>query len=174
MENDNKILSNTFLNIVNVGLITHQFDWVQDFLTTHRNRILGDNETGDFYKLNRAAYLFATGQFETALETLPQSFPNIIYHLIARRLEIKIYYELQSDLLEFKLDAFKMYISRASRKFLSKELRERNADFANLLTQIIQSKPGDPNRKPRLLKRIGERVRAAERDWLIEKVNKMG
>jgi hypothetical protein len=174
VENDNKILSNTFLNIVNVGLITHQFDWVQDFLTTHRNRILGDNETVDFYKLNRAAYLFATGQFESALETLPQSFPNIIYHLITRRLEIKIYYELQSDLLEFKLDAFKMYISRASRKFLSKELRERNADFANLLTQIIQSKPGDPNRKPRLLKRIGERVRAAERDWLMEKVNKMG
>lgn len=173
LENDNKIPSSTFLNIVNVGLITRHFDWVRDFLDTHRNRILGDNETGDFYQLNRAAYLFATGHYEESLAILPPAFSNISYHLMSRRLEIKIYYELGSNLLEFKLDAFKMYISRASKKFLSKELRERNMDFANLLVQIIQSKPGDPNRKQRLIKRISERVWAAERDWLLEKVQQM-
>lgn len=172
-ENGNKIPSSTFLNIVNVGLITRHYDWVRDFLDTHRNRILGDNDTGDFYQLNRAAYLFATGHYEESLDILPSAFPNISYHLMSRRLEIKIYYELESNLLEFKLDAFKMYISWASKKFLSKELRERNMDFANLLAQILQSKPGDSNRKQRLIKRIGERVWAAERDWLLEKVRQM-
>lgn len=172
-ENENKIPSTSFLNIVNVGLITKHYDWVKNFLETHRTRILGDNEGGDFFQLNMAAYLFATGRYEEALEILPHSFPNIIYHLMARRLEIKIYYELHSDLLEFKLDAFKMYISRASKKFLTNAFRERNADFVNLLAQIIQSKPGDLNRRERLTKRINERVWVAERNWLLEKVQQM-
>ena len=172
-ENEYKIPSTTFLNLVNVGLLTRQFDWVGQFLETHRDRLLGDNVSGDFFHLNLAIYRFATGQYDAALDILPLTFPNIIYHLMARRLEIKIYYELRSDLLEFKLDAFKMYISRASKKFLSQELRERNADFANLLTQILQSHPGDTQRKERLSKRIRERVRAAERDWLLEKVQRM-
>lgn len=169
-ETDQKITPGAFLNLVNVGLLTRQYAWVRDFLASHREAILGDNETGDYYRLNYASYLFAIGEYEAALDSLPPAFSNISYQLIARRLEIKVFYELQSELLEFKLDAFKMYISRASRKFLSRELRGRNADFANLLAQILQSTPGDAGRKEQLLKRIRERVWAAERDWLLEKV----
>jgi hypothetical protein len=126
------------------------------------------------YRINRALYLFALQEFEQALEVLPEKVDEVVYHLMARRLEIKIYYETQSELLQYKLDAFKMYVSRASKKFLSDNLRKRNADFVNLLYQIMQSPPGDPARFERLLQRVETKKWAADRDWLLEKVRELG
>ncbi len=41
------------------------------------------------------------------------------YLFFGKRLELKALYELRSDLLDFKLDAFKMFLSRTSPKLLS-------------------------------------------------------
>ncbi|MCC6459901.1 MAG: hypothetical protein IT260_05505, partial [Saprospiraceae bacterium] len=92
----------------------------------------------------------------------------------ARRLEIKIYYEQASELLPYKVDAFKMFISRASQKFLSAQLRQRNADFANLVYQLMQTAPADRKRAERLLLRIQEKKWVADRDWLLEKARALG
>ena len=172
-DQQNKITPSTCLNLVSVALRVQNYDWVRDFLDSHQERIIGDNESRDFYRFNRACYLFATGQYEAALDHIPASSPYLDYHLMARRLEIKIYFETHSDLLSYKVDSFKMYISRASQKFLSQELRRKNADFVNLIVQIMQSTPGDENRAQRLSKRILEKTGVAEQDWLLLKVKEL-
>ncbi len=173
-ENNDKLSSSAVLNLVTTALIVGQTDWVNDFLNRHQYRIHGDNETLDFYRLNKACYLFAMEQFEDALEMIPPAFSYVDYQLVARRLEIKIYYELNSDLLPYKLDAFKMYISRASHKFLAPDIRRQNADFINLLLQISNSSPGDKNRSERLVKRVLQKKMCAEWRWLLEKARQLG
>lgn len=165
-----KLSPSSFISMVVAAIRVKEFDWLEQFLEIHQDKIIGDNESRDLYRMNKALYLFAMQQFEQALDLLPEKIDEVVYHLMARRLEIKIYYETQSELLQYKLDALKMYISRASKKFLSDNLRKRNADFVNLLYQIMQSPPGDSARSVRLRQRIEDKKWTADRDWLLEKV----
>jgi hypothetical protein len=81
--------------------------------------------------------------------------------LTAKRLEIKAYYELQDDLLSYKLDAFKVFLSRTSPKLLSDFQRKIHVEFVNLLIQICQSAPGDHKRSDVLIKCINEKNKLA-------------
>lgn len=168
-----KLSPSAVLNLVDVGIVVRNYDWVDGFLESHKNRILGDNETNDFYRTNKACYLFAIGKFEEALDYIPPASPFVDYHLIGRRLELRIYFELDSELLPYKIDAFKMYLSRSSHKFLSPALRERNGDFVNLLYQLNTLPPGDRNRASRVLRRIEQNKGVSDRNWLLEKARQL-
>lgn len=166
---DNKIPPSTFLNTSNSALRLREFQWAENFILTHKGRIAGDNENQDYYHLVLANLLFHKGAYQNALDILPQSFQEIAYYNLSRRLELKIYYELNSDLLPYKIDAFKMYLSRASQKVISMHIREQNASFVNLLFQLSNTTPGDTTRSQRLIQRIHAKQSIAERDWLLEK-----
>jgi len=167
---ENKISPSTFLNASNTALLLKEYEWAKQFILSHRGRIVGDNENQDYYHLTLANFLFHTGQLEQALDILPQSFHELAYHNLARRLELKIYYELDSDLLPYKIDAFKMYLSRASKKVISELVREQNTNFVNLLSQLYTTIKGDKTRAQRLVQRIQSKQSIAEREWLMEKV----
>lgn len=166
---ENKISPSTFLNASNIALRLKEYDWAKQFILSHRGRIVGDNENQDYYHLTLANFLFHTGQLEQALDILPQSFHELAYHNLARRLELKIYYELDSDLLPYKIDAFKMYLSRASKKVISALMREQNTNFVNLLSQLYTTVKGDKTRAQKLVQRIQSKQSIAEREWLMEK-----
>lgn len=172
-DSENKLLRSTFLNIVVIALKVRQFEWLHLFLEEYKFRIIGDNETFDLYRSGMANYLFALKKYAQSLDFIPASSHYVDYHLLGRRLELKIYYETESDLLIYKLNAFKMYISRASKKFLSDALRRRHLNFANFLSQVIFSKPGDKNRVERLRQRIEKEKWVADREWLLEKVQQL-
>ncbi len=163
-----------FLSVVVIAIRVKQYEWLEQFLASHQDKIIGDNETQDLFRLNQALYLFAIEQYDAAMDLLPEKMDHVDYHLMARCLEIKIYYETQSDLLQYKLDAFRMFLSRASKKFLSDNQRKRNANFVNLVYQIIQSPQGDKARAERLLQRVQKKRSVTERDWLLEKVAELG
>lgn len=80
-----------------------------------------------------------------------------------------MHYELNSSFLPYKLDAFKMFLSRTSQKLLSESQKQLNVDFANLLTQLMASAPGDKKRAELLIKRIQGKKQTAEWRWLFEK-----
>lgn len=82
---------------------------------------------------------------------------------------MKIYYELGSDLLPYKISAFKMYLSRTSKKTISPLTWEQNSNFVNLLFQLYSSEPGNKERKRKLHERILEKNSIADREWLLEK-----
>lgn len=170
---DQKISASMFQSIVSVALRLKEFAWVYDCIQAHSDRIVGDNADRDYYKLNLANYFFHTGHFDAALETLPQSLAEIGYQMMARRLELKIYYSQDSDLLQYKIDAFKMYLSRSFLKPLSLILKESNGNFVNLLLQLSNTRKGDQARVQRLSARIQAKTWVYERDWLLEKANEL-
>lgn len=169
----NTIPPGAFLSIANTAIRVNKLEWVQEFIENHRYRVMGDNEQQDYYRLVFANYLFAIKDYERALDYIPPASPNMDFHLWGRRLELKTYYELGSELLPYKIDAFKMYLSRGRHKVLSDHNYEININFINILNQLMQSKPGDVGRKETMLRRIEEKKQIFGKDWLIEKAQRL-
>lgn len=168
-----KITPSTFQNIINVALRVGEFDWAYECIQSHTDRILGDNENRDYFRFNLSNYYYRVGKYEEALEILPHSLADFEYHLMARGLELKIYYSLGSDLLPYKIDAFKMYLSRSFQKPLPAIQKERYGNFINLLHQLSNTIKGDQGRVQKLISRIQSKTWLHERDWLIEKANEL-
>ena len=168
---EGKITPSRYLAISNNAIRVEQFEWVSAFIERHKHEIYGDNEQQDVYRFNKAHYLFAVGLYEACLDCLPATSTFVNYLINGKRLELKALYELESDLFAYKLDAFKMFLNRTSQKLLSDEQRQLNIEFANLLTQITFSSPGDLKRAERVVKRVEENKQMVERKWLLAKAN---
>lgn len=150
-----------------------EYEWANEFIERYKNEIRGENDTRDIYRYNKADYLFAIGQYEACLDLIPDTSPFNEYLLMGKRMEIKALYELRSELLPYKLDAFKMFLSRTSPKLLSEVLRRKNQDFVNLLVRIADSLPGDVPRAEKIIKRIQEKKETLEWYWLLEKAKEL-
>lgn len=168
-----KIPHSAFLAITTAALRCGKHDWALQFIEAHKGRVLGENVHFDLYRLNLACYHFAKRDYQTALDLIVPTYEFLDYTLPGKRLELKILYEMGSDLLSYKAGAFKIFVARASRKFMPAALRKANGDFVNLLLQIIRSPRRDPARGARLCRRILARPQAAERDWLLEKAARL-
>ncbi len=166
---EGRINRSRYWAVANNALNVKNFGWALNFIEKYKHELRDENETHDIYRLNLANYLFRVGQFSECLDNIPASSPFVDYQMIAKRIELKALYELRSDLLPYKLDAFKMFLSRTSPKLLSETQRQIHSDFANLLHQLVYSNPGDPKRSELLVKRIQEKKQSAEWRWLLEK-----
>ena len=169
LHNEGKLLPSRYWAVSSNAVRVKEFEWALDFIEKHKFELIGENESQDIYRLNLANYLFGIGMFSECLDNIAANSPFLDYLLQGKRLEIKAYYELQSELLPFKLEAFKVFLSRTSPKLLPEFLRQNHLDFANLLHQLIYSTPGDQKRSDLLIKRIQEKKQAAEWRWLLEK-----
>jgi hypothetical protein len=166
-----KIHSTTYTSIANTAFLSENYDWACQFIDDFKSHIIDVESADEAFHLNKACYYFYVKQYEKSIEILPPNSNNLDRHLIARRLEIKIYFETDSELLIYKVEAFKVYIHRASKKIISEATRERNANFANLLYQLIQTPRSDKSKLTKILSRIEEKQQVAEKEWLLEKVN---
>lgn len=161
--------SNAFLAVSLVAAIVRQFEWLYDFIEANKNCIIGDNETKDYYRLGKAIYFFGIGRYADCLDHIPATSPSIDFLVHGKRLELKALYEMKADLFSYKLDAFKMFLSRTSQKLFSDEKRLQHLNFANLLTQLMNSTPGDVRRSELMEKRVREKIRTSDWRWLLEK-----
>lgn len=166
---EGKLHPSRYLAISENAARVKRYEWALEFIEKHKYEIIGENESQDIYRLNMANYLFGVGQFSECLDYIPATSPFVDYLLHGKRLELKAFYELQSDLLSYKLDAFKMFLSRTSRNLLSDTQRQIHVDFTNHLAQIISATPGDQQRADRVIKRIEENKQVAEWRWLLAK-----
>ena len=166
-----KLRPSTFKNIVNFGLKLKQFEWIKRFLETHRNRITQTQYPQDVFHFNMAVYYFHLKQYDQAIDYLSDTYEDVYYNLAARRLEIKIYYETNSPILEARMDAFKAFLFRLSRQILSNEQKKLNNNFIDLLRQINHPKTlKNSVRIKKLIGKVQKTKLITERNWLIEKL----
>lgn len=167
-----KISPGAFANIVISALRLDEFVWVLKFMEEHKERIIGGEDTNDFFQLNMATYFFALGDFNQCLNLIPDAPVDNLYLIRARRLRLKAYYEIKSELLLYELDAFKMLLSRAAQKTISPALRGVNANFVNFLYQITKTAPYDKPKLMKIFNRISAKNSVAEKEWLLEKIQR--
>ncbi|MCC7246051.1 MAG: hypothetical protein IT269_10250 [Saprospiraceae bacterium] len=168
-----QLTPSVYLNLAKTALLCNKTQWAEQFIEDYKGRVINENDTFDFYRLNRAVFLFETGHFDAALDVLPAVFSQIDHMLMAKRLELRAYYETTSDLLPYKIHSFKMYLNRTGKSQLSADLMELQNNFVNMLHQLENSRTGDPKRSEQLLKRIMAKTKVAERPWLIEKAREL-
>jgi len=171
LDSNGGLLSSSFQNMVTLGLKLEDYDWVEQFLEDYRYKIIGLKEPESLYALNRAQLFFAKAEYHSALDQLVFNFEDTYLKLSSRRLEVQIYYELDSPLLESKIQAFKIFIFRISKSHLPDKQRQGYTHFIDLLKQIIHpSTRFKEKRIHRLLEKIQSTKVIAERKWLAQKV----
>jgi hypothetical protein len=169
LHNEGKLVSSRYWAVSSNALRVKEFDWALEFIEKYKYDLIGENESHDIYRLNVANYLFYLGRFSECLDYIPATSPYVDYLLTGKRLELKAYYELKSDLFSFKLEAFKVFLSRTSPKLLSEAQKQSHLEFVNLLLQLHLSLPGDQKRAEKVISRVQERKQAGEWRWLLEK-----
>ncbi|MDX1911400.1 MAG: hypothetical protein SFV22_07935 [Saprospiraceae bacterium] len=169
-----EISTHLYINIVQIALRVKDYEWATTFTENYKSRLIGGDKDQLYYRFNLSHCLFEEKKLDEALTQLPEAAPHFHYLQNIRRLELKIYYELGSDLLQYKMYAFRKYFERTARKSLSPELREMHIEFFNILLQILQSPPKDKERSQKLIERIQKKKLLADRAWLLEKARELG
>ncbi len=166
---EGKLPATRYFAISECAAKTGQYKWAFNFIENHKHEILGENESQDIYRFNKALLLFSTGNFNECLDYIPATSPFLNYFLAGKILELKALYELNSDLLPYKIDAYKMYLSRTSQKQLPAARRKKNLTFLNFLVQLHSSIPGDAKRAEQIIERLKEKKHAVDWPWLMAK-----
>jgi hypothetical protein len=164
---DGKIHGSTLISISQTALLVYQLKWAATFIDAHENLILNDTPKKDYFNLAKANLLFYQKKFDDALGLIPDTMNTIDFSMLCRRLEMKCFYEIQSNILDYKIDTFRMFLSRTGKEILPAIQKNRNGNFANLLARIVTTPKGDKKRVQKLLKSIEDEKELVEREWLI-------
>lgn len=166
---DGKIRPDDFKNIITVSMVIGEIEWANTFLEDHRYKLIGkDGE--EVYWYNKANILFYQKRYEDALEVLEKiSFKLVLYKISAKRLIIKLYYEMDDiDGLSAAMNAFKVFIFRD--EILSDKNKTRNRNFINLLYRIVNIPPKEHIKIDKLINQVKETKKLANRKWLLAKL----
>lgn len=170
---DGKISASEFQNVVKIGLMRKEFDWVWQFMQANRNNIYGSQHPEEYFRFNVANYWFYTEQFDKALDVLLTSdYEEMQYKHSAKLMEIKILYEIESDILPSKIDAAKIFFYRE--KHIPKDKKDMYCRFADFMRRLIRPQTAvNPERIHKLLQELDEDPKIAELFWLREKLERM-
>ncbi len=164
-----RLLNRAFINIVITALWCEQGEWAEQFVGQYGDKILGETDTQDYYRLARAKLLAFRKQWDAALDALPGPFRGVSEMLIRNRLEIMALYETRSPLLHARLEAFKVQLSRVGPKVLSSVMKKRQTEFLNFVYQLLRARPGDLRRIQKIQDRMAAIPNLPEKAWLLEK-----
>lgn len=170
-----KIIASQFQAISTLGLRLEQFDWVRNFLETHRERVSGAMSSPTYFYYNWAEYLFHTGQFGAAREILQKAnYTEMQYKISSKLLEIKCLCEevLAGDesldvLLDNKVGAAIVFFHRPSK--ITEEKKEMCLLFARTVKRIIGAMDRlDGAHLQTLYADVQQAKQIAERQWLLK------
>jgi hypothetical protein len=166
-----KIMVGSFYNLVILGIRNKDYVWVREFIEGHRKKISGSDKAHFIYQFSLAILEFYLQNYDKALDLLLVNFEDQYLKLAARRLEIMVYYELQSPIFIAKLEAYKIYVYRLAKEQNLQKSKDQNRNFVDLLKQIQHPKTfGNPTRIQKILNKIETTKNLAEKPWLKEKL----
>lgn len=151
----------TYLNIVHLGIVQKEFDWIGQFIQQSKD-IISDKQLFD---LSQGMYFYAVKDYDKALNVLLEvTFGHIHQNLNARSIIAKIYFESkQYDLLENHLNAYEIYLRRQDE--ISEQLKEVNINFVLACKKLVKAQ-FDKKVKASLQKDIKEKP-IAYKSWFI-------
>ncbi len=169
---DKKIMPPDLKNIITLSLRLKKYDWAEEFLNQHKNKIQAANPK-EIYSFNLANVFFYQQKYSKVHQILASlKCKDIFYDLAMRRLEIKVFYEQEEiELLYSKINAYRVFIHRT--KNIDKNSKEMNNNFLNLLGKLIKTIPRDKKQLEILEKELQKTSKLAERKWIIAKLEEL-
>ncbi|MEM9819532.1 MAG: hypothetical protein AAF985_00610 [Bacteroidota bacterium] len=171
---ENQIHKASFINIVILGLKLNEVTWVAQFIQQYTDRIIGAKNPQAIVAFTLGLLHFTNKEYDKALDLVHFDYEDISLKIATKRLEIKIYYEQDSSLLEHRLDAFKVYIFRLGKKHLTPREKLANNNFIDVIRQIIHNKTLlNTERINKISKKTEQVELLADREWLSEQVRQL-
>lgn len=162
-----------FKNIVTVGLRIQDFEWVEQFIFSYQSKLLQE-EQPNALAYNLAALYYEKKLYSKALQQLHNvEFTDTSYHLGAKIIQLKSYYELdETEAFYALLEAFSKYVLR--NKQLSDYRKKANNNFLKIAKKIYQLKirqntlsRSNYQQKKSILKTTFQEISPiANKDWL--------
>ncbi len=162
---DGFLSSFNYKNVLRLGIALKEFDWVEQFMEAYKS-YLHPQERENTYLYNLAFFYFQKPDYNQAISLLQKvEFKDVFNHLDARRMLLRIYFELKEfDALDSLLDSFKTYIHR------QKEIGYHRNNYLNLIRfvrKLLQLQPSDQAGRKQLQQKIEETKGVAEKAWLL-------
>ncbi len=160
-----------YKNIVTAGLIERDFDWVEAFIYNYKDKLEEKYREATFV-FNLANMHYYKLEYRKAMELLREVvFDDILTDLAARRVLLKIYYELNEfEVLGSFLDALKNFLYR------HKEINYHKQNYLNLVKftrRLINVNPYDKDAVKKLKSEIEQEPKLHEKNWLGVQVGKL-
>jgi len=164
---ENGVLSRfAFNNIAAIALRTGEVDWTEQFILQYKPRLERQwREATAVLNLARVAY--ARRDYKTALLNLQRSdYKDLINNLIAKTLQLKIYYETaEYNLLESHLSSMQNFIRRHTAIGYH---RTNYSHIVQYTRQLMTLKFNDAAAVAALREQIEKEEILTEKDWLLE------
>jgi hypothetical protein len=165
-----------FKNIVTVGLRIKDFKWTEAFIREYQSA-LHPNEQKNALIYNLASLYLSRQDYEQALRQLHQvDFTDPAYHLGAKIIQIKSYYELgEEEALMSLIEAFRKYVHR--NRSLGSYKKLANLNFLQLTKGLYELKEKEKRlrkeayqkERERFIKKLTAMDPVANKAWLLEK-----
>ncbi|MFN8304660.1 MAG: hypothetical protein U0U46_19400 [Saprospiraceae bacterium] len=168
---ENEVLPKyTYINILNLAKLCGEHDWAAAFLENYRVA-LPDTDRDNIYRYAKAVLHFRSSDYRAVLELLREvEFPDVFIQIDARKMLLRSYFELHEWLpLSSLLESFKAYLRR--RKGLGYH-RESYLNFVKFTQKMVKTVGQGPARRRALAEKIRQTAAVAERDWLLENLQR--
>jgi len=162
---NNKLSRFTYRNVVTVGLVLEEFEWVEHFITAYKN-LLDAAYQESMYSFSRACLEYSRKNYDAALQLLQKSpYKDLLLNLAAKTVMLKIFYELDElDLLDAHLEAMRTFIRR---KKIMGYHQENYLKLISFTKKLMDCNPYDKGELSKLQKEIDATKSIAEKDWLL-------
>lgn len=164
-----KISHSNFKNIVAIALRLSEFIWTEKFISRYALFLEKDLQKNSI-NYNLARLHFAKQQYKAALKLLTSvEFTDVYYHLDAKSLLLKTYYETDElDSFFSLVSTFKTYLRRS--KLISGYQRMIYSNFVKHTHKLYKLKTGSKISLAKIKSEIKARPQIADVGWLREKL----
>lgn len=153
-------------NITAIALKVGDIDWVEQFIHQYSTYLEKKHRDAAFH-LNLARVEYARHNLATALRHLQQAdYKDLINNLIAKTLQLKIYYETgEFDALDAHLQSMQTFIRR------QRVIGYHKTNYLNIVRygrQLMQHNPNSRQARTALRQKIEEEPVLTEKEWFLE------
>lgn len=165
---DGRLSRFTYNNVIGIALRLQELDWAEQFLHQYRP-LLEPEQQEPTFSLNAARLAFTRRDYGRALTHLQGAdYKDRINNLVAKTLQLKIYFELREfDLLESHLKAMQSFLRRNRRLGYH---RQNYGNIARFTRRLLRLPPADGAARAALRMAIEQAEPLTEKGWLMEKL----
>lgn len=171
----------SYINIITAGLRLRDFKWTEWFIYAHKEQ-LTPKARENVFTYSLAALYFEQSDYHRALQTLQGvTFSDVFYHLSAKIIQLKSYYELEEHEAFLSLWEASRKLLRRNRQLSTYQIKS-NQQFLKLARRLHQLAMKAPtltssqlaSTTQQLGQLLDEEQSIANRSWLKGKLEEYG
>lgn len=169
---DGTISPQSYKNIVTVGLLVKEYEWVENFIPKYTSYLPKEHrENALTYNLSKV--YFSQKKYNKVIEQLREvEYKNHVYALGGKLILLRTYYELSEFIaLDSMIDSFRIYIRR--NKIISKEVKQQYLNLLRFVKKLSSTIPGDKKALKKVRQQIDKCKALAGKKWILEKVEEL-